>query len=97
MLIEDGFRPSEINQIIAQDNQRYKQITEKMLCRLHTYGESKHRGSDLYLMPWCLDKWRRYIKERKAMGYHLYRTGQIAKMEEKKLKEYFYRWYNTKP
>ena len=34
MLIEDGFRTSEINQIIAQDNQRYKQITEKMLCRL---------------------------------------------------------------
>ena len=31
------------------------------------------------------------------MAYHLHRTGQIATSEGKKLKEYFYRWYNTKP
>ena len=71
MLLEDGYRKPEINAIITTDNANYKALTEKMLCRLHCFGETKHRGSDLYLLPWCLDKWRRYLKERRLMKLYI--------------------------
>lgn len=52
------------------------------MCRLFTYGDAKRAGAagalsgaspaaSAFLLPWCLDKWRKFVKERKVMRYWL--------------------------
>lgn len=72
LLLEDEFyTPEEVKSIIDEDDANYKGITEKTLCRLYTFGEGKAKRSDLWLLPWCIDKWRHFVKERKAVKFWL--------------------------
>ena len=69
MLLRDGYTEDEIEKILKHNNKRSKEITERALCRLFTYGEGVQGNSKLYLLPWCIDKWRKFVKERKAFKY----------------------------
>jgi hypothetical protein len=72
LLTDDEFyTPEEVKGIIDEDNANYKGQTEKTLCRLYTFGEGNANKSDLFLLPWCIDKWRLFVKERKAFKFWL--------------------------
>lgn len=94
LLEVEGFTPKEITDIIEKDNENYKKVTEKALCRLHIFGESSNRGSDMYLKPLCLDKLRRYTKVRKIYGHWIRRLNEIAKLERMDKREAFSKWFN---
>jgi hypothetical protein len=58
LLDVEFYTDEEYKEIIDNDNLNYKQTAEKTLCRLYTYNEGQARKSDLWLLPWCIDKWR---------------------------------------
>jgi len=91
-LREDGYTDEEIDKIIADDNKKYKDGVERALCRLFTFGEGVQGSSKLYLMPWCIDKWRRFVKERKAFKYWLSYLENRNYPEKKNLRWAFERW-----
>ena len=35
------------------------------------YGDGRNGVNDNWLKPWCLDKWRKFVKEKKVFHYHL--------------------------
>ena len=51
------------------NNALYLETIEKSMCRLFVYGDGKKGQTDLILLPWCIDKWRKFVRERKAFKY----------------------------
>ena len=66
MLKKDGLTSSEIEKIQEESNKKYKTLVEKSLCRMLC-----KQGDDLYLLPSCLDKWKRYTQIRKLWRRYL--------------------------
>ena len=90
MLEKDGYTEEEVEKIVAMDNKRYRDLTERALCRLFTYGEGRAGQSNLFLLPWCIDKWRQYVKERKVFKYWISYLEQRRNRNE--MKEAFEAW-----
>lgn len=95
MLLRDGYTEEEIDKILKDDNIKFKETTERALCRLFTYGEGVQGQSKLYLLPWCIDKWRRYVKERKAFKYWLDYLENWNNVERSKTRKAFEKWANA--
>lgn len=57
-LRDDGYVNEEIDKIIIDDNKNYKEQVERTLNRLLLFGEAQDGVSKLYVLPWCIDKWR---------------------------------------
>lgn len=91
-LREEGYTGEEIDKIIADDNLHYKQQVERALCRLFTFGEGVQGHSKLHLLPWCIDKWRRYVKERKAFKYWLGYLESRTDPDRNNIRWAFERW-----
>ena len=68
MLKNDGFPDERIDQILGETEARYKNLVEKVSCRLYTYGEKGR--SALWLVPWCFDKIRKFKQERQCFKYY---------------------------
>ena len=71
MLIKDGYYPKQITDILQLNEQKYLVETEKSLCRLFACADGRAGENDTYLLPWCLDKWKQYIRERRVYRYWL--------------------------
>lgn len=71
ILNEDGYLPKEVEKLVEDDDEHYRGQCEKTMCRWYVYGEAKERKSDLWVLPWCLDKWKQFVKERKVYGHYL--------------------------
>lgn len=69
MLEDDGYTEKEIRQLHLDDDAKYAEQVEVMLSRNICYGDGRVKRTSMYLLPWCLDKWRKYVKERKLMRY----------------------------
>ena len=66
MLKKDGLTSAEIETIQQKSNNQYKNMVEKSLCRLLC-----NSGNDLYLLPGCLDRWKKYARMRKLWKRYL--------------------------
>lgn len=60
-LIDDGYTLLECNEIVDKDNQKFKALVEKSLCRLYCSGAEENH---MKLLPWCFDKLLQFKKER---------------------------------
>lgn len=60
-LIEDGYTVQECTKIVNDNNERFKSLTEKSLCRLYCSGQEENH---MKLLPWCFDKLKQFKKER---------------------------------
>ena len=89
---EDGYVDEDIEKVIADDNKHYKEQIERSLNRLLLYGEGQDGHSKLYILPWCIDKWRRYVKERKAFKYWLSYLENYRDPEKRNQRWAFERW-----
>ena len=78
--------------IVTDDNKHYKEQVERSLNRLLLYGEAQDSNSKLYILPWCIDKWRRYVKERKAFKYWLSYLENYRDPEKRNKRWAFERW-----
>ena len=65
----DFWTPEEVKEVVQNDNTAYKSVSEKTLCRLYTFGEGLEKKSNLWMLPKCIDKWRKFVKERKALKF----------------------------
>jgi hypothetical protein len=95
LLNTEGFTPNEVHDMIEKNNENYKKVAEKALCRLHIFGESSNRGSNMYLKPLFLDKWKKYTKVRKIYGHWIRRLNEIAKLEKMDMREVFSKWFKV--
>ena len=62
----EGISPEKVHKIIARCDRVYSEGVMRVISRLLCYG-----SSDLRVIPGCFDRWRQWIKFRKAMGYWL--------------------------
>lgn len=69
MLDKDGYTEKEIRELLVDDDKNYADQVEMMISRNICYGDSRSMRKSNYLLPWCLDKWRKYVKERRVMRY----------------------------
>lgn len=60
-LINDGYTIEECNKIVDDNNERFKSLTEKSLCRLYCAGQEENH---MKLLPYCFDKLLQFKKER---------------------------------
>lgn len=68
LLDEERYTRSELSTIIASDNKSYKSSTERVLCRLFTFSTAQ-TGGDLWLLPWCIDKLKQNVRDKKAYRF----------------------------
>jgi hypothetical protein len=61
MILDD----QEIIDILEENENSYKSKVSKALRRAQVYKDNYE-----WLKPYCLDKWRKYIQERKLYAYH---------------------------
>ena len=66
MLKKDGMTNAEIEQVQEDSEKKYKGLVEKSLCRMLC-----KQGEDLYLLPSCLDRWKKYTQIRKIWRRYL--------------------------
>ena len=55
----------EIADVLEENENSYKSKVAKALRRAQVYKDNYE-----WLKPYCLDKWRKYIQERKLYAYH---------------------------
>ena len=56
------------------------------------YGEAQDRVSNLYVLPWCIDKWRKYVKERKTFKYWMSYLENFHDTDKRNKRWAFERW-----
>ena len=89
MLKEEGYTSEEIKKIIQRNDDRYKTLTERALCRLFCQGSGDNAVS---LLPWCFDKIRQFVKERKVYGYWISYLELRNNPDKASLKSAFAKW-----
>jgi hypothetical protein len=56
----DRASDADIKNVLIESNERYRNIAEKVICRMLVY-----RDEDLYLLPYCWDRFVMYTKQKK--------------------------------
>lgn len=88
-LVDDGYTLLECNKIIDDNNERFKALTEKSLCRLYCSGATENATK---LLPWCFDKLLQFKKERKSYGYWFNLLELRSNMHKTDLMFAFEKW-----
>lgn len=89
MLREEGYTQDEINKIIQKNDERYKNLTERALCRLFCQGSGDNAVA---LLPWCFDKIKQFAKERKVYKYWIGYLEVLHNPDKASLKSAFAKW-----
>lgn len=76
LLLEDGYTPKEITDILDQEDNKYRATIEKTLCRLYLWN-LRDKGVGMHLLPFCFDKIKFFVRERKIMRYWITRLNNI--------------------
>ena len=77
----------EINDILDSDELDYRDKISKALRRAQVF-----KNDFEWLKPYCLDKWRGYIAERKAFAYHFKKTNKYLNKSKSPLANAFDQW-----
>jgi len=48
------------------------------LCRLLLHGDGQNALNDEWIKPWCLDKWKQYVKERKVYRHWINHLNHVV-------------------
>lgn len=65
------YTEEELKEMLQQNEDKYENTIEKSVIRLMLFGDGKNKINDDWLKPWCFDKWRKFLKEKKVMHFHL--------------------------
>ena len=68
-----------------------------MLCRLYCYGQGRRGETDTWLLPYCLDRWRKYLQARKVYGYWFDYLEKLQTRNRRDLRLSFNHWYAARP
>jgi hypothetical protein len=88
-LVDDGYTLEECNKIVDNNNERFKNLTEKSLCRLYCAGSEEN---PVKLLPWCFDKLLQFKKERQSYGYWFNLLELRSNMHKTDLMFAFEKW-----
>lgn len=66
LCLEEGMSPQKVHKMIKRCDERYSEGIMRVISRMLCSG-----SKDLRIIPSCFDRWRLWIKYRKAMGYRL--------------------------
>lgn len=94
MLLENKVcTKDELKKLLSRDNRRYRKVVEKTLCRMLVHGDAVQGENVEWIKPWCLDKWKQLVKERKSYRFWLNHMNTL--LESRKTatqKQAFDRW-----
>lgn len=65
----ERYTPEEVGVILKANDKSYKNQAERVLCRLFINNAAKSDGSPLWLMPWCIDRLKQYVRDKKAYRF----------------------------
>lgn len=85
--ILEGFAPKEVNELLVHNRRSSLQSLEKSICRLVSY-----KDAELYLLPKCLDQWKKYVQYRKLFRHWLNYLNNKADSKRSPLFWAFQRW-----
>jgi hypothetical protein len=96
-LKEEGFPDDQVKELVKGAIRQRREKIEKTLSRMLCYknGKLNHHLTplELYLLPWCIDQWRKWTRHRKLMRYWLnYVT--IKTSHKRPMIETFNKWKN---
>lgn len=60
------YTDQEMDDLLAKDNEKYRKLAEKSMCRLVVFGEGERGEGDNWILPWCIDTLRAYASRRKG-------------------------------
>ena len=66
---EERYMPEEVKTIIKDDDKKFKDETERVLCRLYTYSISQTQKSENWLLVWCIDKLKQNVRDKRAYQF----------------------------
>lgn len=75
MALDDGIDKTEIDRVLSQSKKDSINKIEKSVCRLFCYNDQ------LYVLPLCLDKWKKWVQQRKMFKYWLNYIENKADLE----------------
>mmetsp|Transcript_35547 Transcript_35547/g.54350 ORF Transcript_35547/g.54350 Transcript_35547/m.54350 type:complete len:160 (+) Transcript_35547:857-1336(+) len=96
-LNQEGYLPKEIQTMEEEAQEKYGQTVKKVAARLRTYGDGLEGKNNRWLLPWCLDKWKQYMIERRSYGYWLDYLETLSSKNKTDLKVAFEKWKDFKP
>jgi hypothetical protein len=59
---------NEIDAILQENENKYKNAIDKSLCRLFLFGEGNRGENDEWLKPYCLNIWKALVIRNKKTG-----------------------------
>lgn len=69
LIDEERYMPEEVKTIIKDDDKKFKDETERVLCRLYTYSISQTQKSENWLLIWCIDKLKQNVRDKRAYRF----------------------------
>ena len=64
------YTEEELKEMLQQNEDKYENTIEKSVIRLMLFGDGKNKVNDDWLKPWCFDKWKQFLKEKKVRRHH---------------------------
>ena len=55
-----------IDEILNESEDKYKVAVNKTLARLKLFGQGVNKENDNWILPYCIDKWKLWLQERKS-------------------------------
>ena len=86
----------QMNKKLEENEQAYIDKINRAKIRLQLFGEGNDNVNDDWLKPWCLDTWKKFVKDRKKMAGRLHTMNAYVGTDDIcRLEHAIHRWRGT--